>query len=111
MYRWENDKFSETASGLIFVGGIDSNMWLDNGKQLSRNFKQGYRVYSSEGIACSITSNGGGFGACTGLYLMWNEVRKLNTTVADRVQTLPDNYTFCDGVSEAQVLVMVGRFQ
>jgi hypothetical protein len=55
---------------LIFVGGIDSNMWLDNGKQLSRNFKQGYRVYSSEGIACSITSNGGGFGACTGLYLM-----------------------------------------
>ena len=83
MYRWENDKFSEIASGLnlacgnqtvnelIFVGGIDSNMWLDNGKQLSRNFKQGYRVYSSEGIACSITSNGGGFGACTGLYLMW----------------------------------------
>ena len=111
MVRWENDKFSETASGLIFVGGIDSNMWLDNGKQLSRNFKQGYRVYSSEGIACSITSNGGGFGACNGLYLMWNEVRKLNTTVADRLQTLPDNYTFCDGVSEAQVLVMVGRFQ
>lgn len=45
-------------------------MWLKDGKQLSRNYKQGYRVYSSEGIACSITSNGGGFGACTGLYLM-----------------------------------------
>ena len=63
-------KFCKTANELIFVGGIDSNIWLDNGKQLSRNFKQGYRVYSSEGIACSITSNGGGLGACTGLYLV-----------------------------------------
>ena len=61
---------NQTANELIFVGGIDSNMWLDNGKQLSRNFKQGYRVYSSEGIACSITSIGGGLGACTGLYLV-----------------------------------------
>lgn len=51
---------NQTVNELIFVGGIDSNMWLDN-------VKQGYRVYSSEGIACSITSNGGGFGACTGL--------------------------------------------
>ena len=45
-------------------------MWLDDGKKLSRNFKQGYRVYSSEGIACSITTNGGGLGGCTGLYLI-----------------------------------------
>lgn len=59
-----------TPNELIFVGGIDSNLWLDNGKQLSRNFKQGYRVYSSEGIACSITTNGGGLGGCIGLYLI-----------------------------------------
>nr|DAD59678.1 MAG TPA: hypothetical protein [Bacteriophage sp.] len=45
-------------------------MWLDDGKNLSRNFKQGYRVYSSEGTACSITTNGGGLGGCTGLYLI-----------------------------------------
>ena len=62
-----------TPNELIFVGGIDSNLWLDNGKQLSRNFKQGYRVYSSEGIACSITTNGGGLGGCTGLYLIETE--------------------------------------
>lgn len=62
-----------TPNELIFVGGIDSNLWLDNGKQLSRNFKQGYRVYSSEGIACSITTNGGWLGGCTGLYLIERE--------------------------------------
>ena len=55
---------------MIFIGGIDSNLWLDNGSKLSRNFKQGYRVYSDEGIACSITTNGGGLGGSTGLYLV-----------------------------------------
>jgi hypothetical protein len=59
-----------TPNELIFVGGIDSSLWLDNGKQLSRNFKQGYRVYSSEGIACPITTNGEGLGGCIGLYLI-----------------------------------------
>lgn len=48
-------------------------MWVDNGKKLSRNFKQGYRVYDSLGIACSITSNGGGLGGCTGLYIIREE--------------------------------------
>lgn len=53
---------------MIFVGGIESNKWLDDGKSLSRNFKQGYRVYDSNGIACSLTTNGGGIGSYTGLY-------------------------------------------
>ena len=71
---WCEMKNSEnTPNELLFIGGIDSNLWLDNGKQLSRNFKQGYRVYSSEGIACSITTNGGGLGGCTGLYLIETE--------------------------------------
>lgn len=69
----EMKDLENTSNELIFVGGIDSNLWLDNGKQLSRNFKQGYRVYSSEGIACSITTNGGGLGGCTGLYLIETE--------------------------------------
>ena len=74
---WCEMKNSEnTPNELIFVGGIDSNLWLDNGKQLSRNFKQGYRVYSSEGIACSITTNGGGLGGCTGLYLIETETNE-----------------------------------
>lgn len=70
---WCEMKESKTPNELIFVGGIDSNLWSDNGKQLSRNFKQGYRVYSSDGIACSLTVNGGGLGGCTGLYLVERE--------------------------------------
>jgi DNA (cytosine-5)-methyltransferase 1 len=55
---------------LIFVGGIESNMRIEKNKQFSRNYKQGYRVYSSDGIACSITVNGGGLGGSTGLYII-----------------------------------------
>ena len=75
----EFNKLSQSTSGinsacgeneLVFVGGIESNKWLDDGKSLSRNFKQGYRVYDSNGIACSLTTNGGGFGSHTGLYLI-----------------------------------------
>lgn len=60
----------EGTDRLIFLGGIDSKLWLDNGKQYSRNYKQGYRVYDSEGIANAITSNGGGLGGSSGLYLV-----------------------------------------
>lgn len=70
---WYEMKEIKTPNELIFVGGINSNLWLDNGKQLSRNFKQGYRVYSSDGIACSLTVDGGGLGGCTGLYLVERE--------------------------------------
>lgn len=56
---------------MIFVGGIESNKWLDNGKNLSRNYKQGYRVYDSDGTACALTAQGtGGLGGRSGLYLV-----------------------------------------
>ena len=62
------------ANELIFVGGIDSNLWLNNGKKLSRNFKQGYRVYSSIGIASALTSTSfGGLAGYGGLYLIINK--------------------------------------
>ena len=55
---------------LIFVGGIDNTeKWIDNDKELSRNYKEGYRVYDSEGIACCQKNNGEGLGSNTGLYL------------------------------------------
>ena len=62
-----------SSNELIFIGGIGDNLWLDNGKNFSRNFKQGYRVYSEYGIANALTSNGGGIGGCSGLYLIYNK--------------------------------------
>ena len=56
---------------IIFLGGIDSNKWINDGKNLSRNFKQGYRVYNAEGIATTLTSQSiGGLGGYSGLYLV-----------------------------------------
>lgn len=42
--------------------------WLEDGKELSRNFPQGQRVYSADGIASTIAGNAGGLGGKTGLY-------------------------------------------
>ena len=54
---------------------------------------QGERVYSINGKSCTLSANGGGRGAKTGLYLIDGAVRKLNAKEAERLQTLPDGYT------------------
>ena len=54
---------------------------------------QGERVYSVYGKSVTLKANGGGRGAKTGLYLIENTVRKLLPIEAERLQTLPDNYT------------------
>lgn len=54
---------------------------------------QSERIYSAYGKSVTLTANGGGRGAKTGLYLINNVVRKLSCLEAERLQTLPDNYT------------------
>lgn len=60
---------SVNPNELVFIGGIGEKDWAGDGKGFSRNFPQGNRVYDSNGIACSQTSQGGGIGSFTGLYL------------------------------------------
>jgi len=69
---WEDiHTYMLSENEIIFLGGIDSNKWINDGKNLSRNFKQGYRVYNSEGIATTLTSQSvGGLGGYSGLYLV-----------------------------------------
>ena len=60
----------DAPNSLQFIGGIDTtDKWIENNKEFSRNYKEGYRVYDSEGIACCQKTNGGGLGSNTGLYL------------------------------------------
>ena len=73
------------------------------------NGGQGERVYSINGKSCTLSANGGGRGAKTGLYLIDDEVRKLNPLEAERLQTLPDNYTLCDGAPETQRYKCIGN--
>lgn len=70
---------------------------------------QGERVYSIKGKSVTLSANGGGRGAKTGLYLINGKVRKLNPVEAEKLQTLPENYTKCDGVSNNQRYKCIGN--
>lgn len=57
------------SNELQFIGGIGNKDWVGDGKNNSRNYPQGNRVYNANGIACSQTAQGGGVGSYSGLYL------------------------------------------
>ena len=61
---------------------------------------QGDRVYSIVGKSVSLSANGGGRGAKTGLYAVKDFVRKLTPIECERLQCLPDNWT--EGISDTQ---------
>ena len=61
---------------LEFVGGLGDKDWAKDGKKLSRNYPQGSRVYSSDGVAAALTSQGvGGSGGFSGLYAIDEKIR------------------------------------
>ena len=73
---------------------------------------QGDRVYSIEGKSVSLSANGGGRGAKTGLYRIDLPdgdyiVRKLSPVECERLQTLPDNYT--EGIADTHRIKALGN--
>jgi DNA (cytosine-5)-methyltransferase 3A len=54
---------------------------------------QANRVYDTAGKSCTLSANGGGLGAKTGLYDVEDRIRKLTPIECERLQGLPDNYT------------------
>ena len=73
---------------------------------------QGQRIYSVSGKSVTISANGGGQGAKTGLYKIDLPdgdyiIRKLTPVEAERLQTLPDNYT--EGISNSQRYKCIGN--
>lgn len=76
---------------------------------------QGQRIYSVKGKSICLSANGGGQGAKTGLYKIDlpdgdYTVRKLTPIEAERLQTLPDNYTAL-GINEKGEEVKVSNTQ
>lgn len=76
------------------------------------NGGQGQRIYSVRGKSVTLSANGGGHGAKTGLYKIDLPdgdyiVRKLTPVEAERLQTLPDNYT--EGISNTQRYKCIGN--
>jgi DNA (cytosine-5)-methyltransferase 3A len=97
---------------------------------------QGYRIYGCNGKSVTLMSNGGGGGAKTGIYAIYNHhnssfgtdksttlgttsqnrtsimgqqviVRRLIPKECERLQCLPDNYT--EGISELQRYKTIGN--
>ena len=64
-------KGADGETNLNYIGAIMSEknkQWLENGKQFSRNFPQGQRVYGIDGCSSTLAGNAGGLGGKTGLY-------------------------------------------
>ena len=102
----------ERIDTLDFVGGIGDKDWAGDGKKLSRNYPQGNRVYSDKGIACSQTSNGGGLGGPTGLYLTKYRIRKLTPRECFRLMGMRDDdidKIRAAGISNTQQYKMAGN--
>ena len=73
---------------------------------------QAQRIYSVRGKSVTLSANSGGQGAKTGLYKIDLPdgdyiIRKLTPIEAERLQTLPDNYTA--GISNTQRYKCIGN--
>lgn len=84
---------------------------VDHGGNKSYDSKQ-WRVYSVKGKSVTLCGQGGGAGAKTDLYKIDLPdgdyiIRKLTPIEAERLQTLPDNYT--EGVSNSQRYKCIGN--
>ena len=63
---------------------------------------QGDRIYDPFGQAITLSAEGGGTGAKTGLYYINNEVRKLHPRECARLMGFPEEYKIDDSVNQAQ---------
>ncbi|MFC0903920.1 DNA (cytosine-5-)-methyltransferase [Clostridium sp. MT-14] len=102
------------SNNLKFVGGIGEKDWAGDGKQNSRNYPQGNRVYDSKNIAVSQTAQGGGIGSYTGLYKINNNcrIRKLTPLECWRLMSFDDEdfYKVKNmGISDTQLYKMAGN--
>lgn len=62
---------------------------------------QGERIYSTKGIAITLSANGGGVFAKTGGYLINGKVRRLHPRECARIMGYPDTYKICKKTNEA----------
>lgn len=58
--------------------------------------RQGERIYSIDGQSTTLSSQGGGLGGKTGMYLIGNEVRKLYPRECARLMGFPDWFKIAD---------------
>ena len=115
---WQDKSYCMTASynGAVFWNTMQRNQRSMIAEPIRigqyGNGGQGQRIYSVHGKSVTLSANGGGQGAKTGLYKIDLPdgdyiIRKLTPVEAERLQTLPDNYT--EGISKTQRYKCIGN--
>jgi DNA (cytosine-5)-methyltransferase 3A len=101
------------------VGGQALRVYDDSGKSttsgiglykighIGNSDAQANRVYDPSGKSCTLSANGGGLGAKTGLYQTTDRIRKLTPIECERLQSLPDNYT--EGIAKTNRYKCLGN--
>lgn len=119
---WQDKSYCMTASynGAVFRNTLERKQRTMVAEPVIKPIRvgeygkggQGQRIYSVYGKSVSLTANGGGQGAKTGLYKIDLPdgdyiIRKLTPVEAERLQTLPDDYTI--GISNTQRYKCIGN--
>lgn len=86
------DEKANTVTASVYKGYGNDGCTVVRVGQFNKG-GQGDRVYSENGKSVTLSANGGGRGAKTGLYEIGDTIRRLTPLEAERLQTLPENWT------------------
>ena len=100
------DILEENVSERLYVNRDDIVIESATSKECTKPVRVGYvnkagqgeRIYSVDGQAITLSANGGGVGARTGLYLVDNRVRRLSLTECKRLMQFPDDFIVSPGI-------------
>jgi DNA (cytosine-5)-methyltransferase 1 len=84
--------------------GVEDNQYSSNKSirlGIVNKGGQGERIYSTKGIAITLSANGGGIFAKTGGYLINGGTRKLHPRECARIMGYPDDYKICKNSNQA----------
>jgi len=96
----KDDEKSVCLTACNYKGSQNNGTTLVKVGHIGNSDAQANRVYSDEGKSATLSANGGGLGAKTGLYQITERIRKLTPVECERLQSLPDDYT--KGISNTQ---------
>lgn len=87
----------------IYFNGVEDNRYSNKSIRLGTVNKggQGERIYSTKGIAITLSAYGGGIFARTGGYLINGKTRKLHPRECARIMGYPDTYKICKSANQA----------
>ena len=86
-----------------YMNGVEDTEYSDKSIRLGIVNKggQGERIYSTKGIAITLSAYGGGIFAKTGGYLINGKTRKLHPRECARIMGYPDSYKICSSANQA----------